>query len=410
MSREIKHNISQTEKVNKIQSNDLEFYRFCVSDDRVNRNGWKILTEGIQTKNYLDNPVFLLNHNTNIVLGIAKNVFTEDGKLYADFWFHCESEESRLYKKLVDIGVFRMTSIGASVLKRGTPIPIQPEDKDKYGYWRDSIEVFNETDLMEISLVTIPANTGAKIKEKLKNAFESGIISNEDLILLNSYTYEDNYTENNNLINKSGDFSMNLEEAMKMIGTLQNENSNLSKVNSELSNKSQGLEQSMSELKNTTDTLKNEKTTLEQEITTLKNTLTELDSAKATLANQVIEAEVEAELAKLAEFILPAENNETNNFKLKRDLIHLKKNETSLVDADGKTLFEIKVNEIKSRKSNSYLTTPTPAIANGTSIDFKQLDYTNDEHRQLLANEALRLSLENSTDFKTELDKLMGEN
>lgn len=406
----MKLNIALTEFVNKIQSEGKDVYRFCVSDERINRNGWKILTAGIDFKDYLDNPVVLLGHWGDIPIGKAINVFSEAEKLFADIWFHAENEESALVKKLVELGVLSMTSIGIRVLKRGTPIPISPEDRDKYPIWQDTIEVFTQSELREISIVPIPANPGAKYQEKLNNAINQKLFTTNELErlsgLLTTIPGLDNTTDEINkkffTPNNLKELDMTLEEAIRENGVLKTEKAALEKRLETANSKINDLEKEGFDKDTKTAALQKENDSL----------ASELEAAKTAIQQnqlKIAEAQVEADIAGLSDKILPAENNEENKYKLKRDLLHLKINETSLIDADGKSLYSVKIAELKDRKSLSNLKQEIPAIQKPINNDITDYDINNTEHRKVLAEKAKELAAKNGTTFEVELAKLIGE-
>lgn len=184
MQQEIRSDI-QFQLLNKQTVGTQTTYKFVCSDSKLNRNGWKILTSGIKMDNYKKNPLFLMNHeNHNYPIGKCTNLYVENDQLIGEFIFHELDDRSKLAKKLVDEGYLNSVSIGCIILKKGTPEPIKPEDKDKYGFWRESTQVFEEVDLTEISLVGIPANVDAKFLEKINNSFKNGVLSQNEYNLI----------------------------------------------------------------------------------------------------------------------------------------------------------------------------------------------------------------------------------
>lgn len=165
----MEHTISRPSFVGKLDNGSGSAYRFKISDEQINRNGWKIITSGINTDKYMRNPVVLFGHDDGkFPVGKTLKVFSQGSDLFADILFHDKTEEARVVSALIDEGFLNMTSIGINVLKRGAPIPI-PADQ-KTNPWIDTYEVFEQSELLEISVVDIPANGDAGFVEKLKAA------------------------------------------------------------------------------------------------------------------------------------------------------------------------------------------------------------------------------------------------
>lgn len=135
------------------------------SDGSVDRHGEKIDPEGWMLKNYEKNPVLLFNHNPwDLPVGKAENVRVEGGKLKFKAVMTTEDENplgAQLYK-LFKGGFLRAFSVGFR--------PLETDGKETY----------TKSELLEISVVTIPANPNA-----LALAFRDGTIdkTGRDLLL-----------------------------------------------------------------------------------------------------------------------------------------------------------------------------------------------------------------------------------
>lgn len=218
----ITHPIRQSgELLTKTTSGEgKDIYRFVVNTDIINRNGWKTLSEGISTTDFLKSPVLLLNHDDynfpiGKVVGFELANAKHSGKqLIADVVFHEESEESRLAKKLVDLGIMTSTSIRIRPTEQGEPIQITEQLRKIVPAWVEKVEVYTKSDLREISLVNIPANTGARIKEKIKSAYEDKKLSEQEFTLAAAMLHEENETQINNMVlctNEGTDMSFEIE-------------------------------------------------------------------------------------------------------------------------------------------------------------------------------------------------------
>jgi HK97 family phage prohead protease len=113
--------------------------------DRYNEN---IVTAGIDTKNYLDNPVVLYGHDYyNFPVGKTLKLTTMKNKIKAQFQLAIEEYDfaSTLYK-LVQNGYINAVSIGGRVLE-----------------WSEDYKSILKMEMVEFSIVAIPANPGALI-------------------------------------------------------------------------------------------------------------------------------------------------------------------------------------------------------------------------------------------------------
>jgi len=120
---------------------------FVVSSDVEDREGEVISTEGWKLENYKAYPVLLWSHNaTEPLIGHGTNLRyrTINGKKKLTFTpkFHRKSELSRLVADLVDEDWIRGVSVGFK--------PIEKEGN-----------VYTKQELLEISLVNVPANQDA---------------------------------------------------------------------------------------------------------------------------------------------------------------------------------------------------------------------------------------------------------
>lgn len=127
---------------------------------RVTRNmDWfsgkhfRFIPSGIRLQDYQNNPILLWSHNAhslNSVLGTA-DVTLENDKLVAEPTFHQASDESRLAKKLWDMGVLNAVSVR---------VGFTAADMEKFVEGEREI-VITAGELQELSIVTIPADPGA---------------------------------------------------------------------------------------------------------------------------------------------------------------------------------------------------------------------------------------------------------
>jgi len=140
-------------------------FRFIASDESIDRDGEVIKADGWDLKNYKKNPVVLLHHNTRD-LPVGKAKVRKDGTaLLADITFATaeENPQAELVKKLVEGGYLNTLSVQF--------LPSAWTDGDGKKTPR---RTYTKQELLEISVVTVPANPGA-----VRRAIEKGVISED---------------------------------------------------------------------------------------------------------------------------------------------------------------------------------------------------------------------------------------
>ncbi|GIM58483.1 HK97 family phage prohead protease [Capnocytophaga canimorsus] len=138
---------------------------FLVSDESENSQGFKVLTEGIDTSQFEKNPIMLYMHERPTIIGVWENLRKEDGKLYADAVFDTESQKGKEVARQVEQGFLRGASIGITYEKSDF----------KNG-------VLEKCKLYEISIVDIGSNPNAL---KLYNDTEFATLYFENISALN---------------------------------------------------------------------------------------------------------------------------------------------------------------------------------------------------------------------------------
>lgn len=127
-------------------------HTFILSDESLNRYGYRVLTAGIALAAFKKNPVMLYGHNTwRPPIGRWENLRVENGKLLADAVFDKEDEEAKKLEAKVEQGIIKAVSIGFRVLEHS-------EENVVRGQRRPTV---TKAELYEASLVTVPGNPGA---------------------------------------------------------------------------------------------------------------------------------------------------------------------------------------------------------------------------------------------------------
>lgn len=150
---------------------DTPTAEFIASKEVVDRDGEILKVNGIDIKNYKRNPVVLYAHRRDdYPIGKATKIIkTRDGELKIKVLFATEENEDAMkVYRLIKGGFLNAVSIGF----RPTEPPEYPKDGKIF-------RVFPKTELLELSIVPVPANQDALALGKA--AIEKGIISEEEV-------------------------------------------------------------------------------------------------------------------------------------------------------------------------------------------------------------------------------------
>lgn len=135
----------------KLEANQ---YQVIVATEDLDRHGEKLQLAGLETANYLKNPVVLVNHNYGDY-PIAKSVALEvkSGKLIATVELNEAHPDYLLLKKSLDNGFINTASIGFIAYA--------------YDFEDDNTLIWTESEMIEFSFVTVPANPEAQVLRQL---------------------------------------------------------------------------------------------------------------------------------------------------------------------------------------------------------------------------------------------------
>ncbi|WP_157976410.1 HK97 family phage prohead protease [Parahaliea mediterranea] len=134
------------------QSEDDPF-EFILSDERVDRHGDIVRADGWKLADFKKNPIALFGHSHSQIIGVWTNVRVEGKKLVGRLKLAEEgtSELVNTTRKLVEQRILKAVSVGFRILE------YTPRDKNEpWGGWD-----ITQADLMEASMVAVPANAGA---------------------------------------------------------------------------------------------------------------------------------------------------------------------------------------------------------------------------------------------------------
>jgi HK97 family phage prohead protease len=139
-----------------VVSEETKGLEFILSDATPDRYDDIIMTDGWELANFKKNPIALFAHSGSFPIGKWKNVRIEDNALRGTLDLAPEGTSERIdeIRRLVDADILRAVSVGF------TPIEYEERKGDTYGL------VYTEQELVECSLVSVPANPSALIQAK----------------------------------------------------------------------------------------------------------------------------------------------------------------------------------------------------------------------------------------------------
>lgn len=136
--------------------------RIILSDSSLNRYGYRVLTEGIDYTAFEKNPILLYMHfrdegspywGTYKAIGHWKDIRMEEGKLSAEPVFDKVDELSQTIAAKFEAGTFNAASVGIRILATS--------GEKEYLVPGQTRETVTKCELMEASIVDIPANANA---------------------------------------------------------------------------------------------------------------------------------------------------------------------------------------------------------------------------------------------------------
>ena len=151
------------EKEYEEKENDI--FTFVVSTPEVDRYGTIIVPSGIDYTAYLANPIVLAQHDSDQwpigrCLGFAMN----GENLEATIQIECVTDEGKKLTKLINAGYVKAVSVGI--------IPTEYEEQTIEG---KKVIVYTKSELVEFSVVSVPANRQALLKKSLKTLLQESI-------------------------------------------------------------------------------------------------------------------------------------------------------------------------------------------------------------------------------------------
>jgi hypothetical protein len=135
-------------------------HQFIVNTENVNEYGYRVLTDGIDTAQFMRNPVVLFMHQRynsenrgSEVIGRVVKLYVENKKLIADVAFDEGDEFAKKIAGKVERNIIRMASLYADVIETSTaPEMVLPGQ---------AYETVTKCKMVELSIVDIGGNDDA---------------------------------------------------------------------------------------------------------------------------------------------------------------------------------------------------------------------------------------------------------
>lgn len=135
--------------------------RVVISNSKLNRYGFRMLTEGADIKQYERNPILLFMHNRPwrgtkdevLAIGTIKNISIEGDDIIGELDFDMKDDYSAKIAQKWDDGIYKMVSVGATPIEysEDPSVLLQGQTRATITKWR----------LDEVSVVDVGANDDA---------------------------------------------------------------------------------------------------------------------------------------------------------------------------------------------------------------------------------------------------------
>lgn len=135
--------------------------RVVISNSKLNRYGFRMLTEGADIKQYERNPILLFMHNRPwrgtkdevLAIGTIKNILIEGDDIIGELDFDMKDDYSAKIAQKWDDGIYKMVSVGATPIEysEDPAVLLQGQTRATITKWR----------LDEVSVVDVGANDDA---------------------------------------------------------------------------------------------------------------------------------------------------------------------------------------------------------------------------------------------------------
>ena len=130
-------------------------WNFVMSDSSIDRMGETINVDGWNIDNFKSNPIALFSHDARFIVGQWHDIHVKGGQLRGRLELAPEGTSARIdeIRRLVEADILRAVSVGFKSLKKE---PLDERSDPFFGPFR-----YLQQELVECSLVAVPANAGA---------------------------------------------------------------------------------------------------------------------------------------------------------------------------------------------------------------------------------------------------------
>jgi HK97 family phage major capsid protein/HK97 family phage prohead protease len=143
--------------VHKVATTIGKSAEFVLSDATPDRFGDIVEVDGWEFANFIKNPVALFSHRADFPIGTWANIRKQDKALRGNLILAPKGISPRIdeIRGLVEAGILRAVSVGFKPLASR---PVDPTRNDPFGM---TPQIYTKSELVECSLVSIPANPNA---------------------------------------------------------------------------------------------------------------------------------------------------------------------------------------------------------------------------------------------------------
>jgi HK97 family phage prohead protease len=130
----------------------------AISTDAIDRDKEVMLPKGVDFENYNKNPVVLWAHDYSGT-PVGKTQWIKQGRKYIKAkWEWADTDKAQEIKQLWDGGFLGAVSVGFIVTKSHEPTPVEIKKNPE---WAEVYRIIDEWELLEYSIVPVPANPEA---------------------------------------------------------------------------------------------------------------------------------------------------------------------------------------------------------------------------------------------------------
>ena len=269
--------------------------RIILSDSSLNRYGYRVLTSGMLLEAFKKNPVMLYMHfrdegspiwGETKAIGLWEDIQLEGDGLSAIPVFDKVDQLSKDIAAKYEAGTYNAASVGIRIIATSA-------NKDLLvpGQTRETV---TESELMEASIVDIPANSNAvRLYDRSTSVLLAAGMDTNSVPALSTTSFKDKMTLKESwsaflsFLNISQDKAVTTELSAEKLDSLHNEFTRLKSENSSLVQAKQEIDQKLSEATTEIAALKTTVSEKDQEIANLRTEVSAKDSDITQLKEQV---------------------------------------------------------------------------------------------------------------------------